>query len=248
MATDTISGTNTLLNQYGTVKQTPNTDSIKKADTDTSDAGKTQTALKGLGDNFDQFLKLLTTQMQNQDPLKPMDTNEMTNQLVQFANVEQNIATNSRLDKLVKLQENYTTSGNLFYLNRSVEYKGDTFQYAEGMTSIELGYELEKSAKSVRVDILDSQGRLVSSTKGDTKSGSKHSFVWDFKDDQGRAVQPGSYRINVAPTSETKDETIKTTTYTKGVVTGIDYSKTGETVLKTNNGVNVEIPDVVSVS
>lgn len=229
------------LTPFGTVKQ-----EVKKPAATTSDGSKSDTALQGLGDNFNQFLKLLTTQMQNQDPLKPMDTNEMTNQLVQFANVEQNIQTNSHLEKLVGMQQAYTATGNLFYLNRSVQYEGDKFEYVDGMTAIELGYELESSAKSVRVDILDSQGRIVSSSEGNVKGGERHRFAWDMKDDEGRAVQPGTYRINVAPVAEKEGETIKATTYTVGTVTAVDYSDTGEAQLMVN-GTKVPVSKVVAV-
>lgn len=181
----------------------------------------TSTSLKGLNDNFDQFLTLLTTQMKNQDPLQPMDTNQMTEQLVQFTNVEQNIATNSRLDKLLKLQESGAASTNLAYLGRLVTFEGDKFSYTEGMTSAPLGYELETEAKSVRVDILDSQGRMVRSMTGETGAGTKHTVSWDFKDDAGNKVQPGTYRLNIAPKGATETDLIKSHTYSFGVVNGI---------------------------
>lgn len=229
MTTDTSGLT---LNQYGTYSSNQSTGSkTVSPTTPASDSDKTSTAMKGLGDNFETFLSLLTTQMKNQDPLKPMDTNDMTKQLIDFANVEQNIGTNSRLDKLVQLQSAGTASTNLAYLGRTVAYEGDTFQYTEGMTQAPLGYELETSAKAVRVDILDSQGRIVRSMKGETAAGTKQTVDWDFKDDAGRAVQPGTYRLNIAPTGEKKDDIIKATTYTFGTVAGIGTSKDGETVL-----------------
>ncbi|PWC33158.1 flagellar hook capping FlgD N-terminal domain-containing protein [Azospirillum sp. TSO35-2] len=230
--TDTTTGLT--LNQYGTYSAGKSTGSKTTSTTDSSkatDSSKTASAMKGLGDNFETFLTMLTTQMKNQDPLKPMDTNDMTKQLVDFANVEQNIGTNSRLDKLVQLQSAGTASTNLAYLGRTVAFEGDTFQYTQGMTQAPLGYELETSAKSVRVDILDSNGSIIRSMKGETSAGTKHAVEWDFKDDNGRAVQPGSYRMNVAPVAEQKDTTIKTTTYTFGTVAGIGNAKDGTTVL-----------------
>ena len=181
----------------------------------------TASTLKGLNDNFDQFLTLLTTQMKNQDPLQPMDTNQMTEQLVAFTNVEQNIATNTRLDKLLKLQELGAASTNLAYLGRLVTFEGDKFQYTEGMTSAPLGYELETEAKTVRVDILDSQGRIIRSMEGATTAGTRHTVNWDFKDDAGRDVQPGEYRLNIAPRGATETDLIKSKTYSFGVVNGI---------------------------
>lgn len=215
--------------------------------TQTEEEAKTSAALTGLGDNFNQFLKLLTTQMQNQDPLKPMDTNEMTNQLVQFANVEQNIATNSKLDKMLKLQESYASTGNLYYLNKWVEYPADSFQYINGMDSIDLGYELERSAEKVRIDVMDDAGRTIRSVAGETGAGTKHIFSWDFKDDNGIAVQPGTYKINIAPEAKNVDDPIKATTYVWGAVTSVDVTDANDPVLKVNAKSDVPVSKVVSV-
>ena len=222
------------VNWYGTYSGGLSTGSKSAAETATApqtDADKTASATKGLGDNFQTFLTMLTTQMRNQDPLKPLDTNDMTKQLVDFANVEQNIGTNSRLDKLVQLQSAGTASTNLAYLGRMVAFEGDSFQYTQGMTQAPLGYELATSAKSVRVDILDDKGNIIRSMPGETSAGTKHAVNWDFKDNNGRDVQPGAYRMNIAPVSENKDTTIKTTSYTFGTVAGIGNNKEGETVL-----------------
>ncbi len=232
--TTTTNTTSPTLNQYGTYsggKSTGSKTASETAKTPQTDADKTASATKGLGDNFQTFLTMLTTQMKNQDPLKPLDTNDMTKQLVDFANVEQNIGTNSRLDKLVQLQSAGTASTNLAYLGRTVAFEGDSFQYSQGMTQAPLGYELATSAKSVRVDILDGNGNIIRSMPGETTAGTKHAVSWDFKDNNGRPVQPGTYRMNVAPVAENKTDTIKTTTYTFGTVAGIGSSKDGETVL-----------------
>lgn len=232
--TTTTNTTSPTLNQYGTYsggKSTGSKSASETAKTPQTDADKTASATKGLGDNFQTFLTMLTTQMKNQDPLKPLDTNDMTKQLVDFANVEQNIGTNSRLDKLVQLQSAGTASTNLAYLGRTVAFEGDSFQYSQGMAQAPLGYELETSAKSVRVDILDANGNIIRSMPGETTAGTKHAVSWDFKDNNGRAVQPGTYRMNVAPVAENKNDTIKTTTYTFGTVAGIGSNKDGETVL-----------------
>lgn len=232
--TTTNATTTPTVNKYGTYSgglSTGSKTAAETAKTPQTDADKTASATKGLGDNFQTFLTMLTTQMKNQDPLKPLDTNDMTKQLVDFANVEQNIGTNSRLDKLVQLQSAGTASTNLAYLGRTVAFEGDSFQYTQGMTQTPLGYELATSAKSVRVDILDANGNIVRSMKGEISAGTKHAVNWDFKDNNGRAVQPGAYRMNVAPVAENKDDIIKATTYTFGTVAGIGNNKEGETVL-----------------
>ena len=74
---------------------------------------QTNSSSVGLASDFNQFLILLTTQLQHQDPLSPMDTTEFTNQLVAFSGVEQQINTNQKLDSLVSLQ-----LGNAFGVGR----------------------------------------------------------------------------------------------------------------------------------
>lgn len=239
MSTSTsITGSGQLNNALANTQNSAKTGTAGKTG-QTAEEAKTASATKGLGDNFETFLKMLTTQMKNQDPLKPMDTNEMTKQLVEFANVEQNIGTNSRLDKLLKLQGASTASTNLAYLGRMISYEGDQFDYAEGMTQAPLGYELETAAKSVRVDILDSAGRKIRSFAGEKTAGTKHLVNWDFKDDNGLPVPPGSYRLNIAPTGEKEDQIIKAKTYTFGTVAGVSQAKDGETTLTVGN---TEVP------
>ena len=81
-----------------------------------------------LADTFDNFLVLLTTQLQNQDPLSPLDTNEFTQQLVEFTNVEQAIKTNDKLDQLVALQGAGILTGALDYIGKQVEFQTDARQ------------------------------------------------------------------------------------------------------------------------
>ena len=83
---------------------------------------KTNSSTVKLADDFQQFLTLLTTQLQNQDPLSPMDSTEFTNQLVQFAQVEQSINSNQKLDDLVALQLSSISSVALGYVGMDISY------------------------------------------------------------------------------------------------------------------------------
>lgn len=201
-----------------------------KADVSTSSSSTTtDSAIKGLGDNFNSFLTLLTTQLKNQDPTKPMDTNEMTSQLVQFANVEQNIGTNTRLDKLVSMQQTALASSNLSYLNKTVSYEGSSFTLDSNTTDTPLAYSLDTKAKSVDIKILDSTGKTVRTFTGDTSVG-KHQLSWDYKDSSGNAVAAGTYKITASATADDPTQVISPKTYTFGRVVGIG-SQDGETTL-----------------
>lgn len=214
----------------------------------TSTAG----AEKSLDENYNTFLNLLCTQMKNQDPTNPMDTNQMTQQLVQFSSVEQQIQTNKRLDTLIASQKSSTSAGNLMYIGHSVEYAGSSFEYASGMSAMELGYKFDKDVSAARVDILDSSGNVVDTqnvamdSTGKISANTKKSFVWDFKDSSGTAVSTGTYKIKVTPTAATKDDTVTSTTYVRGLVTNVDSSDADNPVVHVNN-TTVDISKIVSV-
>lgn len=231
MATDnTIYGTNGAVDAFGTYRNSgKGSTSVTAAEAANSAA---TSSLESLNKNFDQFLGMLTTQMKNQDPLNPMDSNQMTSQLVQFAMAEQAIGTNTRLDKLVKMQESSTLTNNLYYLNRAVQYEGTEFDYVEGMESADLSYKLERDAKAVDVQIFNSSGTLVKSMKGEVGGGTRHNVAWDFTDAQGNKVTAGSYSFKVTPTGQNDDDVIKYTPYTFAVVTGVDFDSNGESVLR----------------
>src|SRR5438309_9773819 len=106
----------------------PNT--IKSAPATNSGSGSTNntasTATTGIADNFQTFLTLLTTQLQNQNPLDPLDTNQFTQQLVQFAGVEQQLKTNDQLTTLVSLQQTAQSTQALGFVGKTAVVDGST--------------------------------------------------------------------------------------------------------------------------
>jgi flagellar basal-body rod modification protein FlgD len=152
-------------------------------------------ALEGLTDNFDNFLNLLTKQLQHQDPLSPLDTNEFTQQLVQFTGVEQAIATNTKLDALIGLQTASQASTAISYLGTTIDAESPQIGLVDGEASFE--YALGDDAKSTAIMILDAQGKLVRTAVGETKAG-KHEFTWDGEDNAGGDLPDGVYSVEVA--------------------------------------------------
>jgi flagellar basal-body rod modification protein FlgD len=115
----------------------------------------------GLASNFETFLQLLTTQLKNQDPLSPMDTERFTSQLVQFSAVEQALKTNRQLEQLVSLTRTSAASAALGMVGREVRVDGSRMLVdAQGGATI---YELPERAASVTVRIFDADGRLIHS-------------------------------------------------------------------------------------
>jgi flagellar basal-body rod modification protein FlgD len=148
----------------------------------------------GLASDFETFLKLLTTQLENQDPLSPMDTECFTSQLVQFSSVEQALKINRQLEQLVSLTRTSAASAALAMVGRAVRVDGSRMLVdGQGGATI---YELPQRAASVVVRIFDADGRLIHSAGGGTAAGANR-FVWDGKLLDGGRAATGLYRIAV---------------------------------------------------
>jgi flagellar basal-body rod modification protein FlgD len=202
---------------------------------------KTIEAAVGLANNFTDFLTLLTTQLQNQDPLKPLDATQFTTQLVQFANVEQAIGQNARLDEILRTEGANQAVGAVAFLNSMIEAFGDTTILTDG--TAEFAYRLPSDAKSVNITIKNAAGDVVRTLTGDLTAG-KHKITWDGKNNQGVLQPGGEYTIAVAA-SDANDASMNVITSIFGTVNGITV-KEGALVLDLG-GHTVKIGDVVSV-
>tara|TARA_R110000787_G_scaffold137458_23_gene250766 strand:+ start:29915 stop:30598 length:684 start_codon:yes stop_codon:yes gene_type:complete len=190
---------------------------------------KAQTSKLKLTDDFDTFLTLLTTQLQNQDPLEPLDTNQFTQQLVEFASVEQLIDQSASLEDLIALQEETTQIGAAGYIGNTIEYDGSAAPFVDGKAN--WAYVLPSDATSVELKVLDSSGTAVFTTDGATSAG-VHTFDWDGSENFGSGAAPGNYQLSVvAKNSEGKDITAEIRSI--GKVTGLDLSS-GEPLLSVN--------------
>lgn len=150
--------------------------------------------------NFDTFLKLLTTQLRNQDPLEPLDTEKFTEQLVQFSAVEQSIQTNSHLETLIALQAAGERNSALSLVGRTATFATDKAAHAGDGAA--WSYALPDNAAAASVSIVDSLGRPVAAFEGETGEG-KHAVVWDGKTFDGEEAAPGVYRLVVTATDAT---------------------------------------------
>lgn len=201
-----------------------------------------------LADDFDQFLSLLTTQLQNQDPLAPMDSTEFTNQLVQFSQVEQQINQNKKLDSLVQLQLSNAFSASLGYVGLDVRYLSSEFPY-DGQTPVDVSYAITGDAVSARVNVMDSAGKLVYSGNVDADSGS-HNFVWDGKSTGGAQLPEGTYSIRI-DALDADDAPVKTSTVVTGRVRGVEtqngsiFLLVGDRAVSLANIINASLPPAV---
>jgi flagellar basal-body rod modification protein FlgD len=204
-----------------------------------SDSSKSQI---GLADDFDSFLQLLTTQLQNQDPLSPMDANQFTQQLVQFSSVEQAIKTNSNLEQLLSLVRSDQIGRNLDYLGTEVEAPGETIR-RDGTTPAQVNYQLDQAASDVVISIYDQAGHLVATRKGAGDVGT-HSVAWDGRDQTGQPLPQGLYRVDIAAKDATGQPVTAGTTV-RGVVDGVEMMD--NQVFLSVNGVLLPLDSVTSI-
>ncbi|MEO8113104.1 MAG: flagellar hook assembly protein FlgD, partial [Phenylobacterium sp.] len=182
--------------------------------------------------NFDTFLNLLTTQLKNQDPTSPLDSNQFTQQLTQMTGVEQQLLTNDLLKQLV----GNTASG----VSAAVALIGKDVRAVSDDASLSGGqakwtYKLDRAASNLKVEVLDANGRVVHvETPTDAKAG-EHAFTWDGKDAFGdKAKDGGVYTLRVTA-SDAAGTAVASTTYVQGLVTGVEQAN-GQTLVTVNGG------------
>ena len=151
-------------------------------------------ASTGFGDNLNSFLNLLTTQLKNQDPLSPLDTNQFTQQLVSFSQVEQAIKTNDKLASMVSLLSASQLVDTLPLVGKTVEIDSASSGLQGGKATF--SYTLPATASKTNLTVTDAAGTIVYTATGDTALG-KHQFVWDGTDKNGKAVADGVYKLEV---------------------------------------------------
>lgn len=199
--------------------------------TGTTKAATTAESRTKLNANFDTFVKMLTTQLQYQDPLNPTDTSEFTNQLVMYSQVEQQLSGNEKLDKLISLQQGQGVNAALNYLGWQVGAETKDLPLQNGGASFSLN--LAKAAKTVTIAISNAEGKVVRSLTIEGNKftpGTAQEIAWDGKDNDGNKLTDGAYSV-VAVAKDTAGGNVTTTLRTFGVVTGIDLDDKGNTVL-----------------
>lgn len=191
--------------------------------TNTTNTSSSATARTSLATNFQTFLTLLTTQLQNQDPTSPMDSNQFTQQLVMYSQVEQQIDTNSKLDSLIGLSNSQSTNLAMSYLGKNVVLSDGTGQLYNG--NAEWTYGLTGPAKSTTLTVTDANGKVVYSKTAaatDNVAGT-HTFKWDGTTSSGDTAGDGLYTLTVSALDQ-EGKTIKTSIASRAGVSGVDLS------------------------
>ena len=202
-----------------------------------STAAAAQTSATGSGlklaEDFDTFLTLLTAQLENQDPLEPTDATEFTNQLVQFAGVEQQIQTNTNLADLIAMSTNSTAAGLSGYLGRMAEIDSPTAKLTE--EGINWRYDLPEGVEEAIVSVKSEEtGQIVYSQALSDTSAGERSFDWDGTFSDGKNAQSGTYSLVIRAAGEA-EQPIDVSPRVRAEVTGVDLSG-ASTQISTNTG------------
>ncbi|MCE2964460.1 MAG: hypothetical protein LW855_01540 [Alphaproteobacteria bacterium] len=208
----------------------------------TSGSTNSQKATKVFGDNLNSFLKLLTTQLQNQDPLEPMDSAAFTNQLVQFANVEQAIGTNRNMEKLLTATTANQNLGTLSYLGKTVDANANTV-FFNGTDNASFRYQSASDYARASVSIINEKGTTVRTLDVNPKKG-VYTVNWDGKDTQGFKQPNGFYSVKVNG-FDSKDKATRLSTVINGTVTAVG-NENGQAML-TVNGIPLPTTAVIAV-
>ena len=181
-----------------------------------------------LSDNYDTFLLLLTAQLQNQDPLAPMDSTQFTQQLVQFSQVEQQIRTNEQLEGLVGQYNAAAAGAALSYLGKDAIIEADETYLAGGEAN--WAYRLPANADSMTIKVKDAQGRVIYETTTAPRTGGEHLFSWDGTKSDGSTAADGVYQISIEATDASGGR-ITPTISVRETIMGVDFTGTTPVVI-----------------
>jgi flagellar basal-body rod modification protein FlgD len=218
---------------------TPTPTSQTSNSTSTGSTSSSDTSL--LGSNLNTFLTLLTTQLKNQDPTSPMDTNAFTQQLVSFSEVEQQINTNKNLQSLITLQTSTEAISALPMVGKTIQYNESTAPLSNGQASF--NYTMPTQAASGSLLVEDANGNIVYATTADTSAGS-HSFLWDGHNLAGATSPDGAYTLSVVAADST-GKAISATVTASGKVDGVSVDNNVPTF--DVGGIKVPMSDLLTV-
>ena len=170
--------------------------------------------------NFQTFLTLLTTQLQNQNPLDPLDTNQFTQQLVQFAGVEQQLKSNDQLATLVSLEKTAQATTALAYVGKNVAVDGQSAALINAKAT--WSFSVPKPAAAT-VTIKTATGQTAF-TGNYTMNPGPQNFSWDGRDTNGVQWPDGNYTMSVVA-NDASGQPVSISTEVQGVVDSVDLTQ-----------------------
>ena len=178
-------------------------------------------ASQQIAGNFQSFLTLLTTQLQNQNPLDPLDTNQFTQQLVEFAGVQQQLNTNDSLATLVSLQQTAQSTQALGFVGKTAVVSGSTAALTDSTATWQLSVP---TASTVDINITASNGQTVFTGTYNATAGNNQPFSWNGQGTDGTQEPAGNYTLT-ATAKDSSNNTVAITTQVEGVVSSVDLTQ-----------------------
>ncbi len=204
-----------------------------------------QSATPTLGENA--FLQMLVTQLQNQDPMNPLQSTDLAAQLAQFSSVEQltqlNAAVQNQTNTSAVMAQSINNTMAATLIGKKVKADTSSISY-DGTTQPQVGFTLGANAADVKLKILDANGGTVKTVDLGPKLSGDTQYTWDGTDDSGNPVAAGSYTFSVAAT-DSNGSSVTSTPFVLGLVQGVKYSSSGASLLV--NGAEVNFSDVQEV-
>jgi flagellar basal-body rod modification protein FlgD len=211
------------------------------ASSSSSNSSLSSTTGSTLAGNFQTFLQLLTTQLQNQNPLDPLDTNQFTQQLVQFAGVEQQLKTNDQLTQLVSLQQTTQATQALGFVGKTAVVDGNTTALSSSSATWELNIP---SSSAVTVTIANSKGQTVFTGNYSASAGNNQPFTWNGQGSDGTQWPDGLYTMT-ATAADSSGNPVAISTQVGGTVSSVDLTQTPPLLMI--NGQNYTVSQVKSI-
>lgn len=193
----------------------------------------------------DDFLKLMIAQLQNQDPLNPMDNQAFVAQLAQFSNLEQLQQVNSGINSLSIGQAGANQQAATNLVGRDITFKSDQVGWKQGDPGTAIGAQLAANADSVTATITDSNGRVIRTLRYGPQMSGTFSATWDGADDAGNVQPTGNYTIKFTAADPQKNP-VTATAQGSGHVSGVSFAN-GVAELVLGNGIHVALPNVIEV-
>ena len=169
----------------------------------------------------EDFLQLLVTQLQYQDPLNPMENTEFTSQLAQFSSLEEMYNMNENLQNLLLYQASINNSQAVNFIGKDVSAVGNEIAINSGVPE-DIYYDLAEDATEVNISIRDSNGELVRTITIQSQDSGEQVVEWDGEDNDGNELPDGTYSCTITALDE-DGATISVSPYIKGTVTGVTF-------------------------
>jgi flagellar basal-body rod modification protein FlgD len=197
-------------------------------------------ALQSLGTNFTEFLNLLMTQLQNQDPTQPMDSNEFTTELVQFTGVQQEVATNSSLSQLISMQQTSQVLQSSSLVGKVATVTSNEISLQSGTGTLTFN---GTAGQNVAVAVVNASGQPIMDATLTAQNGT-NTWTWDGTDNNGNSVPDGAYRVAVETEPAGGGAAVAVPFSVVGTATGISTS--GSTTMLDLGQLQVPLSSLVS--